>query len=360
MVESRFVDDPLSKAPVKPIGVLAAFVAGFDRVAAKPILILPPLVLDLFLWFGPHLTLPFLAQMVPETLSALGDMIGPDSGIIADMTAVQLMLTSIIERYNVMSALSSLPWGTPFNLLLNITSLPAGLPSVMAGRMPVLTPLGQPQIIPLGSLPEVVTIWVVLISIGLGLGAFYHRWLAQQTSPDAELLSGWQAWGRMILLFLAVYIGGFLLLMVTGFLTMIIGLLLPFISGIVPMLLLVFLFWVTVYFAFTAHGIVLYRFRVVKAMLESARVVRLNLLSSVGFLFICFIITSFGSQIWIRPDEETWYSILALIGHAFVSTTLIAASYIFYQSRRTWLLRIQALLAAKVESAQDQSTSDIS
>jgi hypothetical protein len=357
MVESRVVDDPLSKAPVKPIGVLAAFVAGFDRVAARPILILPPLVLDLFLWFGPHLTLPFLAQMVPETLSALGDMIGTNSGIVTDMSVVQLMLTSIIERYNVMSALSILPWGIPFNLLLNITSLPAGLPSVMAGRMPVLTPLGQPQIIPLGSLPEVVTIWVVLTSIGLGLGVFYHRWLAQQTSPDAELLSGWQAWGRMILLFVAVYVGGFLLLMVVGLMTTLIGLLLPFISGIVPMLLMVFLFWATVYFAFTTHGIVLYRFRVIKAMLESARVVRLNLLSSIGFLFICFIVTWFSSQIWIRPGEETWYSVLALIGHAFVSTTLIAASYVFYQSRRTWLLRIQAALAA---SAEDPHKPDIS
>ena len=353
MVESRFVDDPLSEAPIKPIGVLAAFVAGFDRVAAKPILILPPLALDLILWFGPHLTLTFLAQMVPDTLSALGDMMGSNSGIVADMSMVQLMLTSIIERYNVMSALSSLPWGIPFNLLLTVTSLPAGLPSVMAGRMPVITPLGQPQIIPLGSLTEVVTTWVVLTSIGLGLGVFYHRWLAQQTSPDAELLSGWQAWSRMILLFVAIYIGGFILLMVVGFLTTIIGLLLPFISGIVPMLLMVFLFWATVYFAFTTHGIVLYRFRVIKAMLESARVVRLNLLSSIGFLFICFIITWFGSQIWIRPGEETWFNILALIGHAFVSTTLIAASYVFYQSRRSWLLKIQAALAA---SAQDPHT----
>ncbi|UCF62113.1 MAG: hypothetical protein JSV37_05315 [Anaerolineaceae bacterium] len=356
MVESRFVDDPLGKAPVKPIGVLAAFVAGFDRVAAKPILILPPLVLDLFLWFGPHLTLPFLAQMVPDMLSALGDMIGPDSGI-TDMTMIQLMLTSIIERYNVMSALSSFPWGTPFNLLLNITSIPAGLPSVMAGLMPVHTPLGQPYIIPLGSLSEGVTLWVVLITIGLGLGVFYHRWLAQQTSPDAELLSGWQAWGRMVLLFLAIYFGGFLVLMVSGIMTMIIGLLMPFFSGIVPMLLLVFLFWVTVYFAFTTHGIVLYRFRVVKAMLESARVVRLNLLSSIGFLFICFIITWFGSQIWIRAGEETWYSLLGLVGHAFVSTTLIAASYIFYQSRRTWLLNVQASLAASAQGPVDGDSS---
>ena len=37
------------------IGVLAALARGFDRIAAHPILILPPLVLDGVLWLGPHL-----------------------------------------------------------------------------------------------------------------------------------------------------------------------------------------------------------------------------------------------------------------------------------------------------------------
>jgi hypothetical protein len=360
MVESRFVDNPLGRTPVKPIGVLAALSAGFERVAAKPALILPPLILDLILWFGPHLTLPFLMQMVSETLSTLEAMVGTDAALVADMAAVQLLVTSLIERYNLMSALSILPWGMPFNLLVTIASLPAGLPSVMAGRMPVLTPLGQPQIVELQGLPEVFIVWVGLTAIGLGLGAFYHRWLAQQTSPNTELASGWQAWRRMLLLFGVIYIGGFLLLLIVGFFITIVGMLLPFIIEIVPLIILVFLFWAAVYFAFTAHGIVLYRLRVVKAMLESARIVRLNLLSTIGFLFLCFIITWFSSQIWIRPGEETWYSILALIGHAFVSTTLIAASYVFYQNRRAWLLRIQASLASKVSSTQDPPEPNIS
>lgn len=360
MVESGFVDNPHGRNPVKPIGVLAALSAGFERVAAKPALILPPLVLDLVLWFGPHLTLPFLMQMVPEALSNLEAMAGTDSVLIADMATVQLLITSFVERYNLMSALSVLPWGMPFNFLLTVASLPAGLPSVMAGRMPVLTPLGQPLIVELQDLPAVFIAWIGLTAIGLGLGAFYHRWLAQQSSANAELASGWQAWGRMILLFAGIYLGGFLLLLILGFTVSIVGMLLPFVIEIVPLIALVFLFWAAIYFAFTAHGIVLYRFRVVEAMLESARVVRLNLLSTLGFLFLCFIITWFGSQVWIRPGEETWYSVLALIGHAFVSTMLISASYIFYQGRRAWLLRIQASLASRVKDIQGPPGTNIS
>jgi len=359
MVKLKFVDNPLDRNSVKPIGVLAALFAGFDRVAAKPILILPPLILDLFLWFGPHLMLPFLVQKVPETLTTLEAMVGTESAFVADIAALQLIITSIAERYNLMSALSSLPLGIPFNLLVTVASLPAGLPSVMAGRMPILTPLGQPQVVELQGLPAVFIVWVGLTALGLGLGAFYHRWLAQQTSPNAELASGWQAWGRMILLYIAVYLG-LVLLLLGGSLFSFVGILLPFIAEIIPLILLVFLFWAGIYFAFTAHGIVLYRFRVLKAMLESARVVRLNFLSTIGFLFLCFLITWFSSQIWIRPGEDTWYSILALIGHAFVSTTLIAASYIFYQSRRTWLLRIQAALASKASSTQDPPELNVS
>ena len=46
--------------------------------------------------------------------------------------------------------------------------------------------------------------------------------------------------------------------------------------------------------------------------------------------------------------------------HNLIDGMLIAASYIFYQSRRTWLLKIQASLAAKVENAQDPPEPDIS
>jgi len=48
------VETPAQKALNSPIGILASLAAGFDRIAARPALILPPLLLDLFLWLGPR------------------------------------------------------------------------------------------------------------------------------------------------------------------------------------------------------------------------------------------------------------------------------------------------------------------
>jgi len=345
VVESILVEDPISKTPSKPVSVLAAFAAGFDRVAAKPILILPPLVLDLFLWFGPHLTLPFLVPIVPDGISALVDSFGADPAVVEQMDVLQQMLNLFIERYNLISALSSLPAGMPFNLLAVLASLPAGIPSLMAGVMPANTPIGQPQILEIGDLLSVVVVWAGLTVFGLGLGAFYHRWLAQQAAPKAEVAAGWIVWIRMVLLFLTVYIGGFLWIMFMVLLASIVGLLVPVIGTILLLIVLSLLFWAAVYMAFTAHGIVLYDFRVVKAMSESVRIVRQNLLSTAGFLFLCFFVTWLSMQVWVLPGDDSWYSLLALVGHAFVSATMLAASYIFYQSRRSWFVQMQASLA---------------
>jgi hypothetical protein len=50
--------------------------------------------------------------------------------------------------------------------------------------------------------------------------------------------------------------------------------------------------------------------------------------------------------VWSLPAEDSWYALLAVVGHAFVSATLLVGSYAFYQSRREWTLQIPHQLAA--------------
>jgi hypothetical protein len=108
------------------------------------------------------------------------------------------------------------------------------------------------------------------------------------------------------------------------------------------------LFWTAVYFAFAAHGIIGYQFGVLQAIKESVYVVRANLLSTVGFLFTAFAVTWFTTtEVWTLPGDASWYNLLAFIGFAFVSTTLLAASYVFYQERRVWLVELRASLVMR-------------
>ena len=53
-------------------------------------------------------------------------------------------------------------------------------------------------------------------------------------------------------------------------------------------------------------------------------------------------------RVWAMPAEDSWFCLLAVLGHAFVSATLIAASYTFYAS---WDWRFVGLLAASTLAA---------
>ena len=89
---------------------------------------------------------------------------------------------------------------------------------------------------------------------------------------------------------------------------------------------------------FTPHGIVRYKLGVGRALVESAAVVRLSLMGTMGFLALAFIINWITLQVWILPPEDSWFALLSILGHAFVSSMLWLASYIYYQGRRDFIL----------------------
>jgi hypothetical protein len=329
----------------KPISVFAALLAGFDRVASKPVLILPILALDLVLWLGPRLG---ITPLIPEGIAWLGLPAGSDPLLAEEIQVIEQVLAVFRERYNILSALSVFPAGMPFNMLIASGSLPAGLPSLMAGRFPIVSPLGKPSVHLIGNPLEATLIWLGITIVGLGLGTGYHRLLAWQTMPGVELGSGWKSWWRMLILYALAYCGGMVVLMVSALLASIASLIIPLLGALILFAGMSALFWTAVYFAFTAHGIVGYQFGVFKALMESIYVVRANMLSTVGFLFSAFVITWFTTtEIWTLPGDSSWYNLLAFIGFAFISTTLLAASYVFYQERRVWLVELRASLVMK-------------
>lgn len=331
--------------------MFAALAKGFDRVAANPLLILPTLLLDLFLWFGPHLS---IAPLIPQDLSWMGVTSSSDPTANEQIAAIELIYNEFRVRLNLMSGLSVVPQGMPFNLRFGAASLPVGVPSLMSYRFPISNPSGPAFIVALENPYLALLAWIALIICGAGLGTILHRKLVQQVAPNEELGSGWLAWGRMILLSLIAYGVGMLfvtlVLIVSGFMWQF--------ADILGFALLIFsfsvFFWVAVYLVFTAHGIVSYNFGLLRAMRESVYLVRMNMLSTIGFLFLAFGISWAGvDYVWSLPAENSWFTLLALIGYAFVSATLLTASYVFYRGRRTWLEEVKAALALDTTAERD-------
>jgi hypothetical protein len=113
------------------------------------------------------------------------------------------------------------------------------------------------------------------------------------------------------------------------------------------------LFWLAVYLAFTPHGLVRYGLGLFRAMRESVDIVRTNFFSTVTFLTAAVLLSWLTGYVWDLPASDSWFEILAIVGHAFVSAMLLVASYIFYIGRREALLAKSRQAPAAVESTSN-------
>ncbi len=322
-----FVTSPAAGRPSKPIGVLASLWVGFDRVASRPLLIVPPILLDLLLWLGPRVRITALTD---ELSASLVPAEGATEAMSQQLTLMQEMIASMGESFNLLSVLSSLP---------------VGIPSLMAGRMPIGAPLRLGAPLQVFDPVAVILILLGVTVAGLVMGALYQLWLASTLAPEAPLSSAGNAAWRVILFATLLLVG---LVIVGGPFTLATVLaisLLPLLGVGVMFVGFTLFFWSAVYLAFTPHGIVRYGFGVIRAMLESFTLVRWNTLGTVGYLGLAIGIYWLSNIVWALPDESTWFALLAILGHAFVSAMLLMGSYAFYQGRWEWLAAYKKALA---------------
>lgn len=333
MVTLRIVDTPAPTALKPPIGILASLAAGFDRIAGHPALILPPLVLDLFLWFAPQLRATSLIKALADSIAVPS---GIDPALVEQIQAVQQGFADLAAKFNILSALSAMP---------------AGVPSLMAARMPAANPLGLPLAAETGSLMTAAVAWALFTLIGLGMGALYQVVVARQVAPKGEIAPLGEAWGRFIALSAGMYGGLLGLMIVAAVIVSVATLLLPLLGAVLMFIIFSFGFWLAIYLAFTPHGIIRYRFGLWKAMRESMRVVRWNMPYSVAFLALVMLVTYASGWVWAMPAEDSWFGVLAVVGHAFVTAMLITASYAFYQGRHEWMVALRRAYLAKAAAA---------
>jgi hypothetical protein len=70
-------------------------------------------------------------------------------------------------------------------------------------------------------------------------------------------------------------------------------------------------------------------------------------LPKTSLLFLSMLVISEGlDTLWRVPGERSWMSFVGVLGHAFVSTSLLAASFIYYRDATRWVQRLiqQSLL----------------
>jgi hypothetical protein len=345
VVESVDMIQGQVKLPAPPKGVVAALVGGFEAVNARLELVLLPLVLDLALWLGPHVSIRPLIEGLAAWLGRLPSAVGQDPTTIENVRALQAVLADLAARYNVLSGLSTYP---------------LGVPSLAAARAPIGTPWGLAPTWLVNSWAVYFGLWLATLLGGLLLGALYLGGIAQQVRDRRlslrQLLGQvWGDWARLLALgTLAVALVlalGAPALLVSTFVAQINAAL----GGLISLVAFTVVMWVLLYGGFAVHGILLRRRGLLGALWDSARLVQFSLPQAAGLLVLLTVVSSGLGWVWNIPAEESWLLLLGLGGHALVSTALVAATFVFYQDRFRWLTEMGQALQARAEAERKRS-----
>lgn len=303
-----------------PPGIVNSIKAGFDAVASHIRAILLPFLLNLFLWLGPRLRMDSLFKGME------GDLAATWAAFKIPADEIQLMLA------NYQTALQS------FNLFWFLRTQPIGVSSLFAiGQGGGPTPLGSPEVWQVNALT--LPLWVMgMMFIGWLGGALYFRAVAG--AALAEKIAAPRAWMAILQTFLISILCNVLLFTV-GFPAMFILLaanfIVPGLANVVVLLASLASVWVIVPLYFWSHGVFLNRQNALTAMLSSLQLTRFTLPTSSLFVMAVFILSYGLGYLWRIPKPDSWLTLAGIFGHSFVTTALLAGSFIYYYDMSAWL-----------------------
>ncbi len=310
--------------PVPP-NLVKALRFGFDTVANHIGLILYAALFDLLLWFGPHISLSKLFSTYLNWSTQL--LVEQGTGVSEFIQNNRDMVMTAAER---------------FNLLVVLRTFPIGIPSLMVSRLPLVNPMGSPVSWQAPSIWILLSLIFSFILLGLMIGTIFFLMISQIT------FDGKIKWQNSISILPRSYLQSVLLSIF--WLVVILGACLP-LSCVAPFLLmggagfgsiLVFLYatiliWLLFPLAFSPFGIFIHQDTMWVSLMRGARLVRFTLPGTALFLVIIFLVSQSLDWLWSTPKETSWMAIIGVIGHAFVATSFLAASFAYYRDAERWL-----------------------
>jgi hypothetical protein len=342
------------------LSIINSLASGFEAITKRIWLISIPVLLDLYLWMGPRLS---IYSLVKKTLSpvALSPNASPEELLVLAETKVLLEQASqsfnafsllIIRRLSMPSLLSPNPWLETLGIVLNISSL-------TTFQAPEASFLSQPlPVMEVRSEPLLLGLYVLLSLVGMLIGCSYLGFIAQEVRDSQvnlvhTLQRVWIWWARVALVALLFFMGllmlGLPLLAIVALLSML-GKNLAGLMG--NFIIISFLWggvWLYVYLFFFTNALILNDAGILRAIWNSFNVVRRNFWSAVGLMLVVGLIGAGFSIIWRVLSTNSWRTLLAIVGNAYIGSGLVAASFTFYRDKYVaW----QEELAGQVEAGQ--------
>ncbi len=302
-----------SHLPPPPPGAVNALVNGFNTVANNLGIILLPVLLDFFLWFGPQLKAKSLVAPVVELAGQM-----PDS-------AQSQALTAALNEF-----------ANGFNLFAALRTYPFGIYSLMTTNLSLQTPLAERfQVDPGGIAVSVLLVLALTVAGWLG-GGLYYRMVAgavfKENTPSTfrSLLHILLLSGLWMVFFLFFNIPALIIFGILGMFN-------AAVRTIILILLSIPFSWFLIGVFYSAHGIYANQQNAFQSAWSSFRMVRYSL-PNIGWFSMMAIVLSQGmDMLWRIPPASSWMTAVGILGHAFVSTSLLAASFFYYRDINVWI-----------------------
>jgi hypothetical protein len=305
-----------------PPGIIGSLRTGFDTIATHISVILMPLALDLLLWLGPHLS---LYQIIQPVLKDFGSLASGGGLKVDDVQSALDMYRNFFHAFNL------------FDIL---RTFPIGISSLMSGSMPTQSPLGIPTTLQIDSPNLLLALLFLLTIAGWILGGLYFHWVATLVTSETAAVSMASA-GRAVLQTLLYSTIWSLVCWTIGLPLVLVMYILFSINTLLGEGVLLFLgflsMWLIVPIFFSAYGIFVSKQNAFASILGGFRMTRFTLPNSSLFVLTVILLGVGLNFLWSVPANNTWMALVGILGHAFITTALLAASFVYYHDMTAWL-----------------------
>lgn len=336
---------------------------GFAVINRRPWLVVLPLVVNLYLWFGTQLSLaPLLANMSDVVRAST-----PPSQVTTPMQPSELLKgMGQIDMRLEMARLNFIPVLTMYRTVGNNTDLqndPVAAANSVLTLYRIITidtssrPLGLwfvqevPQqitsastsVVSVGGFGGLLLALFVVNGLMLPLSALFLTQLASAVRGDTMAISTWmqRTWqaalailGRIGIVFGVGVALGLPFICLIGMVLYFSQPLGFFLFGI-PIIVG---FWARIYLGFSNEAIAISGIGPLRALHASFHIVRQNFWSTMGLLSLSWLISVGSGVIWFRLAEGSVFGLLiAITISAYLGSGLLAARMAFYRERlRIW------------------------
>lgn len=307
--------------------LIPSLTMGFNTVASHIYLILPPLILDLFLWLGPHLRLyKLLKPGVDEAFNLLLGFASPTQ--LDGLKSSQQLFSEFLQNFNLFNTLSTLP---------------IGLPSLMSVINPSDSPLADLQVsLQLGSTGFAVGIWLLCVLVGIAIGSLYFGAIsrATDTKPNRFQSSAALIQAGQAILYTIILVVLLLMLIIPAIaISSVLALISPFLGQVALVGAGMLLIWMMVPLIFTPLGIFANKQNAVNSIMTTTQLVR-GFMPGAGWFILVVGMLGFGlDMLWVQPQINSWLMLVGIAGHAFIYTAIIAAAFTYYRHGISWMER---------------------